>query len=188
MAGKKIKILTIDDEAAVRTSFRTYLEDNDYQVLEADNGRVGLQRYAREKPDLVLLDLRLPEIDGLDVLAAIREQAPDVPVIVVSGTGVIGDVVRAVRLGASNYLLKPIEDLTILGYSVSQALERATLLRENRLYQQQLETQVEQRTAELRLHQEQLEDAVEARTRDLKREILAARKRTAFSRRGGIRQ
>ena len=172
MAGKKIKILTIDDEAAVRTSFRTYLEDNDYQVLEADNGRVGLQRYAREKPDLVLLDLRLPEIDGLDVLAAIREQAPDVPVIVVSGTGVIGDVVRAVRLGASNYLLKPIEDLTILGYSVSQALERATLLRENRLYQQQLETQVEQRTAELRLHQEQLEDAVEARTRDLKREIL----------------
>lgn len=166
------KILAIDDEAVVRASFRSYLEDLNYQVVEAEDGQIGLQRYRQESPDLILLDLRLPGVDGLHVLETIRNEAADLPIIVVSGTGVIGDVVRAVRLGANNYLLKPIEDLEILGHAVGQALERSRLLGENQRYQQQLEYQVEQRTAELKLHQEHLEELVEEQTKDLKREIL----------------
>ncbi len=93
-------ILTIDDEENIRDSFRLFLEDYDFQVVEACNGREGLEIFEREQPDLVLCDLRMPELDGLEVLATLKEQAPETPIIVVSGTGVIGDAIEAIRRGA----------------------------------------------------------------------------------------
>ncbi|MGE5342615.1 MAG: response regulator [Candidatus Omnitrophota bacterium] len=146
---KKYSILIIEDEAAVRKSSRNFLEDYNYQILEAENGRIGLEIFEKEKPDLVLVDLRMPEINGMEVLARIRKQSPDTPIIIMSGTGVIRDVVEALRLGAWNYLLKPIEDLTVLRHAVEKALERARLIRENRLYQEHLEEEVKRRTFEL---------------------------------------
>lgn len=149
MSDRPVRILTIDDEENIRDSFRFYLEDFDYEILEAQNGREGLELFAREKPDLVLCDLRMPEVDGLEVLAKIREQSPDTPIIVVSGTGVIGDAIEAVRRGAWNYLLKPIQDLSTLRHAIDQALERARLIRENRTYQEHLEEEVISRTEDL---------------------------------------
>ncbi len=118
-------------------------------MIEASNGREGLDRFAQENPDIVLVDLRMPEVDGHQVLKTISKASPDTPLIVISGTGRISEAVEALHLGAWDYLLKPVTDLSIVGHSISKALERARLLRENRDYQQLLETKVERRTAEL---------------------------------------
>jgi len=142
-------LLVVDDERPVRESFRKFLEDFDYTVLVAENGRVGLEVFEKENPDLVLLDLRMPEIDGLEVLAAIRKSSPDTPIIVISGTGVIGDAVEALHLGAWDYLLKPIESLTVLRHAVERALERARLIKENRAHHEHLKAEVARRTREL---------------------------------------
>jgi len=142
-------ILTIDDEENIRDSFRLFLEDFDYTVVEACNGREGLEIFQREKPDLVLCDLRMPEVDGLEVLERIKEESPDTPIIVVSGTGVIGDAIEAIRRGAWNYLLKPIQDMSVLLHAISQAMERARLIVENRAYQEHLEDEVAKRTMDL---------------------------------------
>lgn len=144
-----ITILVVDDEEPIRQTVRYYLEDNEYNVLDAENGRVGLELFKQKKPDLVLVDLRMPEVDGLDVLARITGQSPDTPVIVISGTGIIADVVEALRLGAWDYILKPIEDMSVLLHAVNKALERSWLIRENREYSQKLEEKVKIRTAQL---------------------------------------
>ncbi len=143
-------ILTVDDEKGFRHSLKNYLEDCDYRVLEAGDGKEGLEIFEAHRPQLVLLDLRMPGIDGLEVLQRIGETSADTPVIVLSGAGVMDDVVEALRLGAWDYLLKPVHDVSVVQYAVEKALERARLIRENRLYQEQLEEEVTRRTKELR--------------------------------------
>lgn len=152
-------LLIIDDEESIRTSFRNYLEDYDYRILEAENGQAGLFLFERHKPDLLLVDLRMPEMDGLEVLARVNRRSPDVPVLVVSGTGVIADVVQALRLGAWDYLLKPIEELSLLRIAVEKALEKRELLRQNRRYQTSLEEEVARKTERLRLAHERIKSA-----------------------------
>ncbi|MCP4676447.1 MAG: response regulator, partial [Deltaproteobacteria bacterium] len=105
-------ILVIEDEKILCESMADYLEDLDFRVLTAENGRLGLELFERERPDLVLTDLRMPEVDGLEVLARAGELAPETPLIVVSGTGRISDSVQALRLGAWDYILKPVEDMS----------------------------------------------------------------------------
>jgi putative two-component system response regulator len=153
-----ITILVVDDEAPIRQTVGFYLEDNDYNVLAAENGRVALEIFQQKKPDLVLVDLRMPEMDGLDVLSQITKQSPDTPVIVISGTGIIADVVEALHLGAWDYLVKPIEDMSVLLHAVHKALERTRLIRENREYSQQLEEKVRIRTAQLEAANRELQE------------------------------
>ncbi len=150
-------ILTVEDDDAVRRSIREHLEDQGHAVIEARDGREGLEAFADRSPDLVLLDLRMPQLGGLDVLRAIRRDAPDAPVVVISGVGTIEDAVEALRLGAWDYLIKPIEDMSVLDHAVDKALERARLIAENRRYREHLEQLVRRRTAELRQANERLE-------------------------------
>lgn len=142
-------ILTIDDEQVVRDTIRAYLEDYDYEVLVAENGRHGLEILRENTPNLVLVDFRMPKLDGLGVLTFLQQEMPDMPVIVISGAGEISDVVKALRLGAWDYILKPISDMTILLHAVEKCLERAHLLELNRQYQSNLEELVGQKTREL---------------------------------------
>jgi two-component system cell cycle sensor histidine kinase/response regulator CckA len=142
-------ILLIDDEKIIRDSYRNFLEDYDYEVREASNGLEGLETFKRESADLVLLDLNMPVMDGIEVLKKLTASSSDIPIIVVSGTGLIDDVLRALRLGAWDYLYKPIENLSVLLHAVKKALERARLIRENRVYQERLEEEVKHRTEEL---------------------------------------
>ncbi len=146
---KDLIILIIDDEKNIRDSFRMFLEDYDYQIFEAENGREGLEIFSREKPDLVLCDLRMPEVDGLEVIHKIKDESPNTPIIVVSGTGIIADAVEAIRCGAWNYLLKPIQDMSVLLHAINQAMERSRLIVENRSYQEHLEEEVTKRTQAL---------------------------------------
>lgn len=152
-------ILTIDDEPAIRESFHLYLEDYGYRVLEAGDGRAGIALFESHHPDLVLVDLRMPEVDGLQVLNFIVSHSPDTPIIVVSGTGVIDDAIQALRLGAWDYMLKPVQDLSVLLHAVKRNLERSRLMRENRAYQQHLEEQVAIRTEELQHANEEMREA-----------------------------
>ncbi len=152
--NSKYKILTIDDESYIRQSIRTYLEDYDFTVFEAENGKKGIEVFDRESPDLVLLDLRMPEMDGLQVLEILREKAPDVPLVVASGTGNISAVVEALHLGAWDYILKPIEDLNVLYHSIQKCLKESQLTKENKQYQERLEELVAERTLELQKSEE----------------------------------
>jgi PAS domain S-box-containing protein len=143
------RILIIDDEKAIRDSFGAHLEDCGYGILTAENGRVGLSLYEEEQPDLVIVDLRMPEVDGIHVLEHISRVSPLTPLIVASGTGIVTDAIEALHCGAWDYLLKPIADLSILTYAVEAALDKGLLKRENLAYRKQLEQRVEARTAQL---------------------------------------
>ncbi len=142
-------VLVIDDEPSIRESFRDFLEDCGYRVIIAENGRLGLELFRQNAPDIVLVDLRMPEIGGLEVLAEIRKTSPDTPSIVVSGTGAIADAVEALHRGAWDYLLKPISDMSVLLHSVQNSLEKSRLLQENRAYREYLEQLVDSRTGQL---------------------------------------
>lgn len=143
------KILVIDDEPFIRESMAAYLEDSGFLVCQAEDGSQGLSVFRREKPDLVMVDLRMPGVDGLDVLAAVTRESPDTPTLVVSGTGVIQDAIEALKMGAMDFVTKPILDMAVLEHAARKALERAQLRMENRRYHEHLEAKVRTRTAEL---------------------------------------
>ena len=98
MTEKCRKLLVVDDDTIVRQSTMAYLEDSGFDVIGASDGRSGLELFRQYSPDLVLTDLRMPAMDGLQVLQAVTELAPGLPVIVISGAGVMGDVVEALAL------------------------------------------------------------------------------------------
>jgi sigma-B regulation protein RsbU (phosphoserine phosphatase) len=147
-------LLIIDDDEVVRESLAAYLEDSGFSVLQASNGLQGLQIFEQEKPDLVICDLRMPQVGGLELIRQVTSIAPETPVIVVSGAGVMNDAVEALRLGAADYLIKPLEDLAVLEHSVRRALDRARLLLENQVYRQKLEAANRELEASLHLLQE----------------------------------
>lgn len=169
MSEREPLVLVIDDETAVRQSVVECLTDLGIRTTSATDGRAGLDAFRREQPDLVLLDLRLPEMDGLEVLKAIRSVSTDASVIVVSGRGLMPDAIEALRLGAVDYLTKPIHDLAVLEHSVRRALERIRLVRENERYRNHLEEEVARRTAEL----DQANRSLEAKNVALQ-EVLAS--------------
>lgn len=145
----QLKVLVIDDEQPVLDSFRNFLEDQLYTVYSASNGHVGIALFDEHQPDIVLVDLRMPKMNGHQVLEQLSQKSPDTPLIVISGTGTIADTVEALHLGAWDYLLKPVTDLSIVEHAISKAVERARLIRENRTYQHHLEDEVERRTQQL---------------------------------------
>ena len=147
-------LLIIDDDDVVRASLAAYLEDSGFKVLQANNGLQGLEVFQQEGPDLMICDLRMPQVDGLELIRRINALGVEVPVIVVSGAGVMNDAVEALRLGAADYLIKPLEDLAVLEHSVRRALDRARLRVENQLYREKLEATNRELQASLHLLQE----------------------------------
>jgi len=145
-----VKILTIDDDDMVRDVITGLLEILGYDVIGAENGRVGIDKCRSEHPDLVLTDLRMPEVDGLEVLAILSKEYPEMPIIVVTGMGGISDAIEAVKLGAWDYITKPFDDISIIQHSVHKALERRRLLQENRQHREHLEEVNIQLTESLR--------------------------------------
>ena len=161
-----LKVLIIDDEEMVRLTLRAFLEDIGFEVVEAVNGEDGLRVFLRERPDLVFTDLRMPVMDGFAVIETLKRDHPETPVIVVSGAGILDDVIRAVRLGAWDYVTKPIQKLEELEITVRAALERSSLIAENTAYREHLEELVQERTNELKdseaLHRTLFETASDA--------------------------
>lgn len=144
MDNSNYRLLVIDDEIGVRQSVVTYLEDSDFVVYEAPDATTGLSVFKEKLPDLVITDLSMPGVGGLALLKQIHDVLPGIPVIVISGAGVMGDVVEALRLGATDYLVKPIVDLEVLVLSIHKCLERTQLLVDNQRYRVELEQANEQ--------------------------------------------
>ena len=125
------KILIIEDEPLLRLTLGDHLRDRGFEILEAENGQVGLELFRMHSPDLVTLDLRMSPVSGQEVLEAIRTVDQNIPVIIISGHGQLHDAVLALRAGAFDYLQKPIIDMAILDHSINRALEHSSLRRCN---------------------------------------------------------
>ncbi len=124
-------ILIIDDEQTLNHFVQEDLREAGYESLGALTGQEGLALIRRQEVDLVLLDQQLPDMHGLDVLKAIREEEPDIPVIIVTGHGAIDCAVQAMKLGAYDYMKKPYNLDTLL-MIVAKALEASAMRREIR--------------------------------------------------------
>lgn len=127
----KNTILIIDDEEGIRTSLAGVLEDEGYDVVLAEDGLVGLEQVRNEQPDLVLLDIWMPNLNGMDTLKKFKESWPYLPVIMMSGHGTIETAVKATRMGAYDFIEKPLSLEKVI-VTVENALAMSRLREENR--------------------------------------------------------
>src|SRR6516164_3138592 len=127
----KSRILVIDDEAAIRDSLRMTLEYEGYEFLGAATGQEGLALAEREAPDLVLLDVKMPGMDGIEVLERLRNMNDQLPIVVISGHGTISTAVEATKKGAWDFIEKPFASERVL-VSLRNALDQRQLRDENR--------------------------------------------------------
>jgi two-component system nitrogen regulation response regulator NtrX len=127
----KPRILVIDDEPAIRESLRMILEYEQYECLGAASGPEGLATFRKDQPDMVILDIKMPGMNGLEALGEIRKLDEAVPVAVMSGHGTVADAMQATRLGAFDFIEKPFTSERVL-VTVAKGLEVRQLRRENR--------------------------------------------------------
>lgn len=118
-------VLVVDDEQSVREALRDILEDSGYRVELASNGREGLDMIDRANPDAVLLDIRMPEMDGIKALEIINQRGQQVPVILITAYGSTETTIEGMRLGAFDYLMKPLKINELL-----ETIQKATEVKE----------------------------------------------------------
>ncbi|MEK7799884.1 MAG: sigma-54 dependent transcriptional regulator, partial [Acidobacteriota bacterium] len=133
------KVLVVDDEEAIRKSLRMVLEYEGYECVEAPSGPEGIEATRREMPDAVLLDIKMPGMDGLEALAAIRAKDAHTPILMISGHGDIPTAVEAIHKGAYDFLEKPLESERVLT-ALRNAIERKRLREENLRLRHQVES------------------------------------------------
>ena len=124
------KILIIEDEAAIRRVLVKILsEENDsYKVEEAEDGLQGIEKVKNEDYDLILCDIKMPKMDGVEVLEAVKKIKPEIPMVMISGHGDLETAINTMRLGAFDYISKP-PDLNRLLNTVRNALDKKQRLR-----------------------------------------------------------
>jgi two-component system nitrogen regulation response regulator NtrX len=132
MAMPKSRILVIDDDAAIRDSLRMTLEYSGYEFIGAATGQEGLALVERDSPDVVLLDIKMPGMDGMEVLTRLRSMSESTPVVMISGHGTTSTAVEAIKKGAMDFLDKPFESTDRLLVTISNALEQGRLRNENK--------------------------------------------------------
>ncbi|MEY4111498.1 MAG: hypothetical protein RLZZ46_1855 [Bacteroidota bacterium] len=132
-----MKILIIDDERAIRSSLRDILEYEKFEVVDAADGKSGLEILEKEKPDLIFCDIKMPGIDGIEVLQSIMQKNPDLPVVMISGHGTIETAVEAVKKGAYDFIQKPL-DLNRILVTIRNAFERDQLVKETKILKKKI--------------------------------------------------
>ena len=132
------RILVADDEEDIRSSLRMILEYESMKMLEAATGPEALERAEQDDPDAVLLDIKMPRMDGLEVLARLRESRPQIPIVMISGHGTISTAVEATRLGAFDFMEKPLQRERVL-LVLRNALEHGRLKRQVREFELEYE-------------------------------------------------
>ena len=147
-------LLVIDDDDKARQSLSALLEGNGYDVLQATNAGSGLTLFNTRHPELILCDLQLGDNQGFELVRQMTESAHGAPVIVMSADGAMNDVVQALRLGASDFLLNPLNDPEVLEHAVRRALDRYRLRLEN----ERIRERLERANRELEGHLKELRD------------------------------
>src|ERR1041385_8314358 len=117
------KVLIIDDEKSIRRSLREIMEFEKFSVDEAEDGQSGFTKITSEQYDLVICDVKMPKLDGLELLQRLSKEAVDVPLIMMSGHGNIETAVEAVKKGAYDFLTKPV-DLNRLLVTLRNAMDK----------------------------------------------------------------
>src|SRR5216684_3318786 len=154
-------VLIVDDEEAIREVVSTLLQTQGYECSAVGNGRLAVEHLKQNSTDLVLSDMLMPEMDGLQLLSWLRSHDGEIPMIMVTAMHDVSTALESIRCGAYDYILKPFEKDQLF-LSVRRALEHRRLLLENRHYQRNLEQLVEQRTGELKKALSELEQSYDA--------------------------
>ena len=121
------KILIAEDDEFLRRSIAKFIKQKGYTTLEAENGHQALSLFRKEQPALILTDLRMPVMDGFDLLDEITMESPQTPVIIFSGAGAKEEIITALRSGAWDYITKPIDDIDFLMNRIERALMQAQM-------------------------------------------------------------
>lgn len=133
------KILVIDDERSIRNTVKEALEFEDYQVDVAADGKQGMEMALHGNYDLIYSDIKMPEIDGIEVLTALRESEVESPIVMISGHGTIETAVECIKKGAFDFIEKPF-DLNRLLITTRNALDKKNLQQENRIMKKKVST------------------------------------------------
>ena len=131
-------ILVIDDEQSMVENLTVLLQRQDFQVVSALSGEEGLEKFEEDGADIVLTDVRMPRMDGVEVLEAIRERSPDTPVVLMTAQASLKSAIRAVNLGATHYIQKPFENEELLAV-LRRSLDWGEIRRENRGLKRELQ-------------------------------------------------
>ena len=126
------KILIIDDEKSIRKTLREILEYEEFKVDEAEDGKQGVSLLQKESYDVILCDIKMPKMDGIEVLDRALVLAPDSPVVMISGHGNIESAVEAVKKGAFDFIAKPL-DLNRLLVTIRNAMDKSNLVSETNI-------------------------------------------------------
>jgi two-component system NtrC family sensor kinase len=147
------KLLVIDDEASTRDLLKLSLERDGYTVFTAEDGPRGLELFARENPSIILMDIKMPGMDGIEVLRRVKEQGSEAEVIVITGHGEMNLAIQALQLEASDFISKPISDES-LNLALKRAQDKIWLRNKLREYTEDLERMVKEAREELIKHHE----------------------------------
>jgi len=144
------KLLLIDDDPLFREALMCFLQDMGYTVIEAENGLSGLQLLKKNQDiDLVLVDLVMPVMDGFTFISTARESFPDIPIVALSGIGILEKAIEATRLGAWDFVNKPVENLELLHIIIDRNIEKYLTLKSNKEYKLFLENLAKMRSEQL---------------------------------------
>jgi signal transduction histidine kinase len=154
------EILIVEDDPGFSKSLEYYFEDQDCIVYTADCAERGLELLDKFWPDVILVDLNMTGMGGHNFIDSISKSKPDIPIIVISGTGIIEEAIRSIKLGASDFVSKPIQNFEDLKLSVVNVLEKAFLIKENKNYKNNLEKLVEERTIQLQQKNDELQKLI----------------------------
>ncbi|MGD9235424.1 MAG: response regulator, partial [Desulfobacterales bacterium] len=141
-------ILLVDDEQGIRKVLGIALSDMGYQVYTAENGAEALQIFEEKRPPIVLTDIKMPEMDGIELLRRIKERSPDTEVIMITGHGDMDLAIKSVKYEATDFVTKPVND-EVLEIALNRAVERMTMRQKLNEYTQNLEQLVQDKTRQL---------------------------------------
>jgi PAS domain S-box-containing protein len=147
--NEKTKILLIDDEESIRRLLSISLGHKGYQVITAEDGEKGIELFRQESPEIVLTDIKMPDIDGLEVLRQVKALDPEAQVIVITGHGDMESAIEALKLEASDFLNKPIRDEALM-IAIKRAQDVLWMRQKLKEYTSNLEVKVKEATEELR--------------------------------------
>ncbi len=141
-------ILIVDDEEGIRKVLGISLSDMGYKVMSAENGETALELFRNFKPQIVLTDIKMPVMDGIELLCCLKKEAPDIEVIMMTGHGDIDLAIKSLKYEATDFVTKPVND-EVLEIALKRAEERISLKRQIREYTENLEQLVEEKSRKL---------------------------------------
>ena len=136
---EKPKILIVDDEMIMRDSLKAWLEEDDFEPITAENGMQALDILDKEKTDAILLDIKMPGMDGITLLKKVKEKYNDVPVIMITAHATIENAVESMKEGAYDYILKPFPPEKV-SYLLRRVIDHQRLIKENIKLQKEKKT------------------------------------------------